>query len=242
MDKIARAKKDLIIANRILAHEDVLDAYGHVSVRHPTDPGRFFLSRSLAPELVTAGDIVEFTLDGKPVNDDRPPYLERFIHAAMYESKPEATVVIHAHSEATIPFGITSTPLRAVAGWASGVGTRAPVWDIADKFGDETDMMVTDMDKGRDLARTLGGDNVVLMRGHGFTSAGASIVKATYLAVHLPRNARVLLDALKLGGEVKAMSRGEVEAHGRLDGDSPAYRRGWNYWAAKAGCGDLLVD
>jgi ribulose-5-phosphate 4-epimerase/fuculose-1-phosphate aldolase len=241
MDKVERAKRDLVVANRILATEGVLDAYGHVSVRHPMDPGRYFLSRSLSPELVTLEDIIEFAIDGTAIGDERSPYLERFIHGALYEARPEATVVIHAHSESVLPFSITKTPLRAVAGWAGEMGAAAPVWDIADRFGDATNMMVTNMEIGRDLSRALATNNLVLMRGHGFTSTGASIVKAIHMAVHLPRNARVLLEALRLG-EVKPLSPGEIGAFARLDGDSPAYRRGWNYWATKAGCAELLED
>src|SRR5216684_4447909 len=150
---LEKALRDVVIANRILAHEGVVDAYGHVSVRHPLDPTRYLLSRSRAPELVERGDIVEFDLEGKSVGGDtRAPYLERFIHGAIYEARPDVQAVVHAHAEEILPFGITDVPLRPVIHSGSFIGRHVPVWDIADNFGD-TDLLVRDMSQGRDLAR-----------------------------------------------------------------------------------------
>ena len=186
-----RAIRDLVIANRILAREDVVDAYGHVSVRHPTKPDHYLLSRSLSPEHVTKDDIIEFTLDGTPVGDTRPPYLERFIHGAVYEARPEVRAVVHSHAEDTLPFSISrTTPLCCVAHVASDMGTKVPVWDIADKFGDATNLLVINMAQGRDMARKLEDNTVVLMRGHGFSAAADSLLKVVRLCVYLPRNAR----------------------------------------------------
>src|SRR5262245_49895834 len=172
MSKLDNLLNDLVIANRILANEDVVDAYGHVSVRHPDNPGHFFISRSLAPALVGTNDIVELGLDGQPVRDEsRALYRERFIHAAIYEARPEIAAVVHAHAEDVLPFGVVaSTPLRAVIQSGGLMGTHVPVWDIADKFGD-TNLLVANMDQGRDLAKRMDGNAVALMRGHGFASA-----------------------------------------------------------------------
>jgi ribulose-5-phosphate 4-epimerase/fuculose-1-phosphate aldolase len=236
---LEKALREVVIANRILAHEGVVDAYGHVSVRHPLDPTRYLLSRSRAPELVERGDIVEFDLEGKSVGGDtRAPYLERFIHGAIYEARPDVQAVVHAHAEAVLPFTISATPLRPVVHMASFIGARIPVWDIRDNFGD-TNLLVVNMAQGRDLARGLGGERVALMRGHGFVAAGRSLPEAIRIGVYMPVNARVLLDALRLG-EVKALSRGEIEAHASMKPDDPAMWRAWEYWAVRAGCGDLL--
>jgi ribulose-5-phosphate 4-epimerase/fuculose-1-phosphate aldolase len=238
-DVLEKALRDVVIANRILAHESVVDAYGHVSVRHPLDPTRYLLSRSRAPELVERGDIVEFDLEGKAVSGDtRAPYLERFIHGAIYEARPDVQAVVHAHAEAVLPFTISATALRPVVHMASFIGARIPVWDIHDNFGD-TNLLVVNMVQGRDLARGLGGERVALMRGHGFVAAGRSLPEAVRIGVYMPVNARVLLDALRLG-EVKALSRGEIEAHASMKPDDPAMWRAWEYWAVRAGCGDLL--
>jgi len=239
MTELERAMLNVVIGNRILANERVVDAYGHVSVRHPLDPTRYLLSRSRAPELVERGDIIEFDLEGKPVNGDaRPPYLERFIHGAIYEARPEVQAVVHAHAEAVLPFTISATPLRPVVHMASFIGARIPMWDVRDNFGD-TNLLVVNMAQGRDLARGLGGERVALMRGHGFVAAGRSLPEAIRIGVYMPVNARVLLDALRLG-EVKALSRGEIEAHASMKPDDPAMWRAWEYWAVRAGCGDLL--
>ena len=171
MAELESILNDLVIANRILANENVVDAYGHVSVRHPRDPQRFFLARSLSPERVERGDIMEFDLEGNPAGGDaRQPYLERFIHAAAYAARADVQAVVHAHAEDVLPFGITATPLRPVIHSGSFMGEHVPVWDIRDRFGD-TNLLVTNMPQGRDLAKTLGGNHVALMRGHGFASA-----------------------------------------------------------------------
>jgi ribulose-5-phosphate 4-epimerase/fuculose-1-phosphate aldolase len=235
--------RDLVIANRILAREEVVDAYGHVSVRHPDNPKRFLIARSLAPDLVGPEDIVELDLGGQPVREDgRSLYLERFIHAAIFEAQPDVMAVVHAHAEDTLPFGIADgTRLRPVIHSGSFIGSDVPVWDIADRFGD-TNLLVTNIEQGRDLAQCLGGNSVALMRGHGFASAARSLIEVVRLSVYLPRNARALMRAKQLGGEIKYLSEGEIAARNR--GYSPysvETWRTWEYWANKAGCAHLLT-
>jgi len=239
-DDIAR---DLVIANRILAKEEVVDAYGHVSIRHPDNPNRFLIARSVAPDLVGIEDIVELGLDGQPVRDEkRTLYLERFIHAAIFAARPDIMAVVHAHAEDTLPFGIAdATKLRPVIHSGSFIGAEVPVWDIADNFG-ETNLLVTNIEQGRDLANCLGGNNVALMRGHGFAAAGRSLIEVVRMSVYLPRNARALIRAKQLGGGIKYLSQGEIDARNR--GYSPYSTetwRAWEYWANKAGVGHLLT-
>jgi ribulose-5-phosphate 4-epimerase/fuculose-1-phosphate aldolase len=242
MGTLDRVIADLVIANRILAREEVVDAYGHVSVRNPDDPRRFFLSRSLSPDLVERDDIIELGLDGQPVRDEkRALYLERFIHAAIFEARPDVNSVVHAHAEDILPFGIAqATPLRPVIHSGSFIGSNVPVWDIADKFGD-TNLLVTNMEEGRDLARCLAKSSVALMRGHGFAAAGRSLIETVRMSVYLPRNARALLRAKQLGGDIKYLSQGEIDARNRgYSPYSPETWRAWEYWASKAGCGHML--
>jgi HCOMODA/2-hydroxy-3-carboxy-muconic semialdehyde decarboxylase len=242
MDELQRAIGDLVIANRILAKEEVVDAYGHVSIRHPTKPDHYLLSRSLSPEFVTRSDIIEFKLDGTPVNDTRPGYLERFIHGAIYEARPEVNAVIHSHAEDVLPFSISkTTQMCCVAHVASDMGAHVPVWDIAEKFGDETNLLVINMAQGRDMAKALGKNAVVLMRGHGFSAAAEGLLKLVRMSVYLPRNARILLAALRLG-EFKALSEGEIRTRNQFRAGSPEMQRGWEFWARRAGCGDMLAD
>jgi HCOMODA/2-hydroxy-3-carboxy-muconic semialdehyde decarboxylase len=234
----------LVIANRILANEGVVDAYGHVSMRHPSHPGRYLLAWSRSPELVERADIMEFSLDGNPVNTDgRALYLERFIHGGIYEARPDVQAVVHAHAEDVLPFTITTTPLRPVIHSGSFMGAHVPVWDIADRFGDQTNLLVTNMAQGRDLAGCLGSDNVALMRGHGFAAAAASLIEVVRMSVYVPRNARALMAALRMGGEIRSLSQGEITAR---TGDYSPYSvqtwRAWEYWANRAGCGHLLGE
>jgi ribulose-5-phosphate 4-epimerase/fuculose-1-phosphate aldolase len=244
MRELDRLRNDLVVANRILAHEDIVDAYGHVSMRHPQNPHRFFLARSLAPELVTQDDIVEHDLEGNAVGaDTRPLYLERFIHGGIYAARPDVMAVVHAHAEDILPYSIASgTPLRPVIHSGSFIGPRIPIWDIADRFGD-TNLLVTNMDQAHDLARTLAGDNVALMRGHGFVAAARSLIEVVRMSVFLPRNARALTTALRLGGEIKSLSQGEIDARNQkaYGPYSPATWRAWEYWANKCGCGHMVT-
>lgn len=243
MDVVERAKRDLVIANRILAHMHVVDAYGHVSIRHPLDPTRHFLARSTGPAIVETGDIVEFTHDGLPVAPEkRPLYLERYIHGAVYTARPDVNAVLHAHAEDVLPFTISSIPFRPVLQNVGDMGPAIPIWDIANSFGPSTDLLVRNMDQGRDLASTLGQGRVALMRSHGFISAGRTLNDLVRLSVYIPRNARVLMAALRLGGDVKGLHPGEMAARLAIDPESPAMRRGWELWAREAGCANLLDD
>lgn len=243
MNERQRLFDDLVIANRILANEDVVDAYGHVSVRNPDNPKTFFMARSLAPELVTQDDIVELDLEGEPVREERRHlYLERFIHAGIFQLRSDVMSIVHAHAEDTLPFGIADgTPLRPVIHSGSFIGAQVPVWDIADRFGD-TNLLVANMEQGLDLAHTLADNNVALMRGHGFAAAARSLIEVVRMSVYLPRNARALSAALRLGGSIKSLSQGEIDARNRgYKPYSPETWRAWEYWANKCGCGRMLT-
>jgi ribulose-5-phosphate 4-epimerase/fuculose-1-phosphate aldolase len=243
-NRISPLVRDLVVANRILAREDVVDAYGHVSVRHPDNPRRFLLATSISPEMVEESHIMEFNLDCTPVRDDgRPLYLERFIHGGIYETRPDVQAVVHAHAEDVLPFSIAATPLRPVVHSGSFIGARVPVWDMADRFGPDTNLLVSNMEQARDLACCLGDDNVALMRGHGFAAAARSLIEVVRMSVYLPRNARVQMNAMRLGSAIKPLHDGEIAA--RNAGYKPyslETRRAWRYWANKAGCGHMVED
>lgn len=226
--------QELAIANRILAHEGVVDAFGHVSIRHPQRRERFFMSRSRAPELVTVDDLMEFELDGTPVEPrGRTPYSERFIHGAIYEARSDVTSVIHNHSHAIIPYGVTPVKLRPLLHVAASIGEEIPVWDIARKFGD-TNMLVVNMDQGRDLAATLGQNRVALMRGHGCAVAGRTLREAVFSAVYLQVNATLQTQALLLSDEVKFLSPGEAAKAKEMTSQPVGLDRAWEYWKMRA--------
>src|ERR1700693_5753776 len=175
MAKLDVIIEELVTANRILATEGIVDSFGHVSVRHPQRANRYLLSRARAPERIEAGDIMEFTLEGDPVDArGRKPYLERFIHGALYEARPDVMAVVHNHSPSTIPFGITGKKMRPLLHMCASIGHQVPLWDSHDKFGD-TSLLVDTMAMGRDLAKRVGKGRTALMRGHGAVAVGQSI-------------------------------------------------------------------
>jgi HCOMODA/2-hydroxy-3-carboxy-muconic semialdehyde decarboxylase len=229
-------RRDLAIANRILAREEVVDHLGHISSRHPEDPSRFLLSQSRSPELVTPSDIKEYDLAGTPTEEaPHPMYVERFIHAAIYRARPDVNSVAHAHAYDLLPFTVAyDAKLRAVVHPAYTIGTEAPVWDFRDRFPNGTPL-VLDMTQGDDLAATLGQDSVALMRNHGFVVALDSVVSTIYASVYLKVNARVQSEAMRFGGDVSYLQPRELEAIDALYRNAPhTVDRAWEYWVRRA--------
>jgi HCOMODA/2-hydroxy-3-carboxy-muconic semialdehyde decarboxylase len=226
--------EDLVIANRILAHENVVDGFGHVSLRHPERPDRFFMSRSRSPELVTLDDIMEFDLDCNPIDQrGRVMYGERAIHGAIFQARGDVNSVVHNHAHEIIPYSVTKTPMRQVIHTAGGMGGHVPVWDIRDDFGD-TDMLVRNLQQGRSLAKALGGNAAVLMRGHGVSVVGRSVRDAVRIAVYLMVNARLQTEAMRLG-DVTFLSEGEIVKTAEMSASPLASDRIWEYWTRRSG-------
>jgi len=223
---------DLVAANRILADQGVLDGYGHVSVRHDRDPNRYLMSRSLAPELVTAADIMEYDLDSNPVDlRGRAMFIERFIHGEIYKVRPDVTAVVHNHSPSVIPFGVSGQPLRPLYHMSAFLGGGVPVFEIR-QAGGMTDMLIRNPALGQALARTLGDRPVALMRGHGAVVVGPSIPLAVFRAVYTEVNARLQGQAMALGGQVIYLEPDEArQAEASVGG---TIGRPWELWKRKA--------
>lgn len=218
-------------ANHVLVRHGVLDAFGHVSARHPDDPDRFLLSRNRAPGLVGPEDIQVYDLDAE-TTDDRPGYLERFIHAEIYRRRPDVRSVVHSHSASVVPFSISARPLEAVWHMAGFLGPRVPVFDIRDSAGPASDLLIRDAALGAALAETLGDAAVVLMRGHGSVAVGDSIPEAVFRAVYAELNARVQAAAIGLGGDFTALT--EAEAVAAAASNYGQMSRAWEVWRDEA--------
>jgi HCOMODA/2-hydroxy-3-carboxy-muconic semialdehyde decarboxylase len=220
--------EDIVIGSRILADFGVLDGFGHVSARHPANPNHFLMSRSLAPALVTADDIMEFDLDGNAVDArGRSLFLERFIHSEIYKARPDVMAVVHSHSPGVIPFSVSQVPLRPMYHNPSFLVAGVPVWDIRKDFG-ETDMLVRDPALGKSLAQTLGDKPVVLMRGHGDATVGPSVKLAVFRAYYTDVNARLQSQAISLGGGIKYLTPGEGAKADQVN--FVVIDRIWNLW------------
>jgi ribulose-5-phosphate 4-epimerase/fuculose-1-phosphate aldolase len=220
--------EDIAIGSRILADLGVVDGFGHVSARHPTNPNYFLMSRSLAPALVSAEDIMEFDLDGNAVDArGRSVFLERFIHAAIYKARPDVMAVVHTHSPGVIPFTVSQVPLRPMFHNAAFLAAGAPVWEIRKDFG-ETDMLVGDSSRGKSLAGTLGDKSVVLMRGHGDVTVGPTVRMAVFRAYYTDVNARLQAQAITLGGEVNYLTPAEGAKADAVN--TVVLARIWNLW------------
>ena len=225
---VSALREDLVAANRILAGLGVLDGFGHVSARHPARPDRYLLSRSIAPGLVTAADLMTFDLDSNALDgDDRKPYLERFIHGAIYARRPEVMAVVHSHSPSVIPFAASSVPLRPLYHMASFISGAARVFEIRERFG-TTDMLVRNVAQGHALAESLGGDTIVLMRGHGFCAVGQSLPVVVFRAVYTETNAALQQQAIGLGGSVTYLDEGESMLSEKTN--RSVIERPWNLW------------
>lgn len=227
---------DLVAANRILFQQGVVDGFGHVSVRHPARSDAFLLARSMAPALVTAGDIMAFDFDAVPFDgDDRPAYLERFIHSEIYRTRPDVMAVVHSHSPNVIPFGIVKTvKLQPVCHMSGFIGAAAPVFEIRETAGDASDMLVRDRTLGAALAASLGSSSVVLMRGHGSTVVGTGIRQVVFRAIYTEVNARLQSEAMRLGTPT-VLTPAEAENSARTN--DGAMHRAWDLWR-RAAMGD----
>lgn len=223
--------EELVIANRILNDRGIIDAYGHLSIRHPNDPNRYLMARAIAPGLVTADDIMEFDLDSNPVDrQGRGIFVERYIHGEVYKARPDVKAVVHTHSMGVIPFSVTQTPLRPVLHTASFLHVGVPVWEIREAGG-VTNMLVGSRALGRSLAQALGDKPVALMRGHGNVVVGTNVRIAVARAVFTDENARMLTTAISFGGPINYVSPEEGALRDKDPGD-PA--RSWELWKAQA--------
>ncbi|MGH9254285.1 MAG: class II aldolase/adducin family protein [Vicinamibacterales bacterium] len=229
---------DLVVGNRILANENILDGLGHISVRHDQNPNHFLLSRDLAPELVTAADLIEYDLDGNPVSDKRQGYQERFIHAAIYKARPDVRSVVHAHTPSVLVFADSSIPLRPMYHMAAFLAGGVPNYEIR-KVPGSRGMLVNNNPLGIALAQTLGDKAVALMRGHGVVIVGPNIPEAVSRSIFLDVNARVQMQAIALGGTVSFLGPQDVTGPAPTGGQQAApgggsYPRSWPFWKQRA--------
>ena len=232
MMTLDEARSQLTTANHILAREGVLDAFGHVSMRHPSNPDRYLLARSRSPELIEPLDILEFTLDSQPVVPSTGLlYGERVIHGCIYQARPDVHAICHHHSRAVMPFCISGIPLQPVDHLGATMGAVIPFWDQRDEFG-ETNLIVARSEEGQSLARALGPHWVVLMRRHGATVVGISMAEMVFRAVFSCRNAELQREAHALGG-VTMLTPAEIEKAGAFNLEPRPIERAWEYWTTR---------
>ena len=233
----AAAIADLVTANHILADQGVVDGFGHVSVRSVQNPNHYFISRSKAPALVTADDIMEFDLDDTPVDPrGRTSYLERFIHSEIYKVRPDVNSVVHTHSPAVIPFGVTAVPLRPMFNTGAFIGEGVPTFEIRN-FQESGDLIIKTPHLGHSLARTLGPSPAALMRGHGAVVVGESLMTAVIRSVYLELSAKLQMQAMLIagpGGNIVYLDEREVAATSGRQTSAGTWQRTWDLWCKKA--------
>ena len=233
-DAVAVALQDLVLANRIMAREGVIDDFGHVSVRHPENPGRYFIACSRSPEIVTREDLMEFTLDGTPIDQrGRSMYKERVIHGALYQARPDVNAVTHHHAQAVLPFTVTNLKLRPVSHLSSVIGHEVPLWDSQDEFGD-TNMLIETAAQGASLARAQGQNPCVLLRGHGANCVGRSLREVCFISICMKELAELLLRTLPFGDPVY-LTPGEIDMTRGMQLSDLPLNRAWDYRVARAG-------
>jgi ribulose-5-phosphate 4-epimerase/fuculose-1-phosphate aldolase len=222
---------NLVLANHILVHEGVLDGFGHISVRDPANPQQFFIARSMAPALVTEADLVTCNLDGEVIAPaGAKTYVERFIHSEIYKARPDVHSVVHSHSPAVIPFGVTGARLRPICHMSGFLGATVPVYEIRRDAGETSDLLIRNQALGRALADSLGSATVALMRGHGSVTVGVSIQQAVFRAIYTENSARLQLEASRLG-EINFLTDGEAQA--TSDMNDQHLDRPWQMWVRR---------
>ena len=236
----ADARLEVAQGSRILYAKGVVDAFGHLSRRHPERADRFLLSRSMAPGLVTPDDVIEHDLDGEPVGaPGTRVFLERFIHGEIYRARPDVVAVAHSHAPTVVPFTVVNVPVRPIAHTCGFVHGASPAFDVADLRGDGTDLLIRDATLGLALAEHLGGAAIALMRGHGFTAVGASVAETVYRAVYTATNCALQLAAMQLGTPryLSASEAAACEATNRKQVD-----RSWNLWVSELDPGQRAAN
>jgi HCOMODA/2-hydroxy-3-carboxy-muconic semialdehyde decarboxylase len=229
---LSTARQELALANKIVANEGVLDALGHVSMRHPSNPNRYLLSRSRAPELVSADDFIEYDLESRPLREPGvSQYSERVIHGEIYKARPDVMSVCHHHAPAFMPLLATGTDYVPVFHIGSVGGFKPPFWDQHDEFGD-TNMLVVKPAEGASLARALGRHWMVLMKRHGVTVAGASVRDCVFRSIYAVRNADFQVRSMALGS-ISALSPGEIEQAAAINTQTTLLTRAWEYWSMR---------
>lgn len=219
---------DLVTANHILVNQGVLDGFGHVSVRHDRRDDRFLIARSMAPALVSASDILECDFDGTPHDaQGRPTYVERFIHSAIYRARPDVKAIVHSHSPAIIPFGVTGARLRPICHMSGFLGSATPVFEIRHSAGESSDLLIRSQALGESLARTLGQSAVALLRGHGNVVVAVSLKQVVFRAIYTESNARLQSEAMRLG-EVNFLTDGEAASTAAMTDEH--LDRPWQMW------------
>lgn len=226
--------KKIVAANRILAHEGVVDSFGHVSIRHPDNKDHYAMARARSPEWIEFDDLMEFKLNGEAIDPQgRKPYSERAIHGAVYESREEINAVVHNHSNAVLPFCVANMPLYPVVHTCSIIGKNIPIWDIQGDFG-ETNMLVSTLEQGRSLVETLGQNTCALLRGHGAVIVGRTVEEAVMTAVYLEVNARVQMESMQMG-EVRKLSAKEIDKCAKMLFSPIGIERTWENFCMRAG-------
>jgi ribulose-5-phosphate 4-epimerase/fuculose-1-phosphate aldolase len=229
-DPLAEVRQELAIANRVLANEGVLDAFGHISVRHPTNPDRYLISRYGAAELMEPSDILELTLDSKPVEPTSARlFSELVIHGCIYQARPDVHSVCHHHAVSVLPYCITGVELVPVMHLGAALGGKVPFWDSRDEFGD-TPLLVTKPEEGHSLARALGKQWMVLLRRHGATVAGRSLRECVFRSIYTCRNAELQSRSMAIGS-ISTLSAGETELCSSHSLTPRTLSRTWEYWS-----------
>ena len=230
---LLEVRQELALANRIVANEGVIDAFGHVSMRHPDNPNRYLLSRSRAPELVEPDDFIEYDLDSQPVREPGiGQYSERVIHGEIYKARPDVMSVCHHHCPAFMPLLANRIDYVPVFHLGAVGGIKPPFWDQHDEFGD-TNMLVVKAEEGASLARAMGQGMMVLMRRHGVTVAGTSVKDCVFRSVFSARNAAYQVQALSIGSNIESLSQGEAHLAGSISSKTTGLMRSWEYWSMR---------
>jgi len=231
-DSLADLRRDLAVAYRMVANEGILAAFGHISLRHPNNPQRYFLSRSRAPGLVQATDILEYDLDSNPIVPPKErPYSERVIHGEIFKARPDVNAVCHHHAPSIMPFAISGVPLVPVFHLGASMGASAPVWDSRDEFGD-TNLLVVKPEEGASLARALGDASIVVMRRHGATVVGGSLRELVFRTIYSAKNAEHQLQAHMLGN-VSPLTAGEAQMAFEIHRAPGPLARAYEYWVRR---------
>lgn len=187
-------RRDLYVACQIMAREDLVQAFGHFSARIPgTD--QVLISPMMGLHAMAPGDIVTVDLDGNQVAGDAQAPMETHLHLALYRRRKDVLAVARTHSTMAITFGSLGIPVRPVHNFGCVFPNGVPVFNrLLPNLN-----LVTTPKYGDAVARALGKENAILLRGNGTAVVGRSVAEACVRALLLEEAAALQYRCLAVG-------------------------------------------
>jgi len=219
----AELRQQLADALSMMERAEVIDFNGHMSCRLPGTANILINAGKSVRSNLSAADIIEIDLDGKPVGHEVVPPMEFHLHSAIYRARPDVNAVAHTHP-------VWSTLFSSAGEAVQPVTMQAAVMGPVQVFGKTAS--INQRPLAEELAAALGPHRVIMLRSHGAVTAGGDIIEAFVLAIYLEETARRQYLARAIGTPY-ALTVAEVDTIGSNLRKPHLLKKVWDYHHAK---------